>query len=304
MSSNCSLLSSLTPSSRQASAKGAPALLTTFAWRSCLLVGGLLVCWFGTGAGQLRAENGPAQQAAHPLDPALQVAREGLDHIKQNVKDYTCTIIKRERIKGELTDHQFMAAKIRQRQEQAGRVTTPFSVYMRFLKPASVAGREVIWVEGRNNGSLIAHEAGLLNFKRVSLAPDGFVAMMGQRYPISKIGVQNLIEELLVKGERDRKYGECEVKFFEDALINKRPCRMIQVMHPVKREHFDFYKAQIFIDKELKIPVRYAAWSWPEQPGGEPVLEEEYTYVDVKLNVGLDDTDFDPDNPDYNYPSL
>ena len=36
--------------------------------------------------------------------------------------------------------------------------------------------------------------------------------------------------------------------------------------------------------------------SWPETPGGEPPLEEEYTYLDVELNVGLKDSDFDPDN--------
>lgn len=34
----------------------------------------------------------------------------------------------------------------------------------------------------------------------------------------------------------------------------------------------------------------------------KPVLEEEYTYMDVKLNVGLTDEDFDPDNKTYQFP--
>lgn len=268
-------------------------------WIGCCMVASLLA-----GLSSLSAEELPNPIESHPLDRALKIAREGLAFMKQNVADYTCTIIKRERIQGDLSEHQFMAAKVRHRRESGGKVEVPFSVYLKFLKPKAVEGREVIWVEGRNENALIAHEAGLLNFKRVSLAPDGFVAMLGQRYPITKLGAQNLIEELIVRGERDRKHGECDVQFFQNASINKRPCRMIQVIHPERREYFDFYKAQIFIDEGWQVPVRYAAWTWPEKTGGEPLLEEEYTYVDMKLNVGLTDQDFDPDNSEYNFPRL
>jgi hypothetical protein len=52
------------------------------------------------------------------------------------------------------------------------------------------------------------------------------------------------------------------------------------------------------------VPIRYAAWTWPEKAGEEPPLLEEYTYVDMKLNVGLTDKDFDPDNSAYNFPRL
>ncbi len=267
------------------------------------LIGLCVVYGLGCTTRTLPAEDRPTTDS-HPLDPALKVARERLEFLKQNVRDYTCTIVKRERVKGELGDHQYMSAKIRHQKETDGKLETPFSVYLKFLKPASVTGREVIWGEGRNNGSLIAHEAGLLNFKRLSLAPDGFIAMMGQRYPISEIGIQNLAEELIAKGERDRQRGECEVQFFKNAAVNKRPCLMIQVVHPERRDYFDFFKAQIFIDEKLQVPVRYAAWTWPEKPGDEPVLEEEYTYTDLELNVGLTDEHFDPDNSDYNYPRL
>jgi hypothetical protein len=268
---------------------------------------GLACCIVAWSCGGTQAQQSSQIATAtpqHPLDPALKMARENLDYLKTNVQDYTCTIIKRERIKGELTDHQYMSAKIRHRKVIDNKLVTPFSVYLKFLKPKSVEGREVIWVEGRNDGDLIAHETGLLNIKRAFLAPTGFMAMMGQRYPITEIGTQNLIEELLVKGEKDRQYGECDVQFFDNASINKRVCRMIQVVHPVRREHFEFHKAQIFTDRELNMPVRYAAWSWPTGSDPEPVLEEEYTYVDIKVNVGLTDEDFNPDNADYNYPRL
>jgi hypothetical protein len=250
-----------------------------------------------------RAKNGVKKQAkAHPLDPALKRAQEGLTYIEENVDDYTATIVKQERIGGKLGETQFISAKIRNRKVKDGKVVVPFAVYMKFVKPDDVKGREVIWAEGQNNGKLIAHEAGLLGFKRFHLKPEGVIAMMGQLYPITKIGIQTLVEELILRGERERKHGECEVNFYKNTKVDKRSCTLIQVMHPTKRDHFDFYRARIYIDNELQVPIRYAAWSWPEKPGGEPVLLEAYTYRNIKLNVGLTDKDFDPDNPDYDYP--
>jgi hypothetical protein len=41
---------------------------------------------------------------------------------------------------------------------------------------------------------------------------------------------------------------------------------------------------------------------WPEVSGGDPVLDEEFVYENLELDVALDDQDFDPDNPAYNYP--
>ena len=240
--------------------------------------------------------------AKHSLEAALERARVGLKLIEETVHDYTATIIKRERIDGTLQEHEFISAKIRNRKFEEGKLVVPFAVYLRFLKPDSVAGREVIWVEGANDNKLIAHETGLLGFKRFYLPPEGFLAMIGQRYPITRIGFQNLIEELLVRGENDRKHGECEVKFYKDSKVDKYVCTLIEVIHPVQRDHFTFHRAHIYIDDALGVPVRYAAWSWPAEPGGEPLLEEEYTYRNIKLNVGLTDADFDPDNQAYNFP--
>lgn len=240
--------------------------------------------------------------APHPLTPAIERAQEGLKLIEETINDYTTTIIKRERIGGTLKEHEFISAKIRNRKVKDGKVVVPFAVYLKFLKPDAVAGREVIWVEGQNDNKIVAHETGLLGFKRFYLPPDGFLAMMGQRYPITNIGVQTLIEELLVRAKHDLKYGECEVKFYKGAKVDKYVCTLIEVVHPVQRDHFTFYRARIYIDETLGVPVRYAAWTWPAEPGGEPVLEEEYTYRNLKLNVGLTDADFDPDNAAYDYP--
>lgn len=237
-----------------------------------------------------------------PLDPALKLARDTLNNVQSNVKDYTCTMIKRERVAGKLGDQEYFYMKVRNRKVADGVTTTPFSVYMKFIKPLKTAGRECIYVENHNDGKILAHEVGLRNLAIFRIDPHGMLAMRGQRYPITDAGVENLVTKLIERGTRDRAQTDVEVKFFKGAKINGRSCTMLQVRHPKQNAKLDFHVAQIFIDEELGVPIRYAAWTWPRTAGGKPELLEEYTYVNMKLNVGLTDQDFDPKNPAYKYP--
>ena len=248
-----------------------------------------------------RAVTPALAERPHPLDPALRTARHSLQHIQLNVRDYTAIMSKRVRVDGELNDYQHTYVKIRNRRVENDRLTTPMSVYLYFLKPDAIKGREVIWVENRNNGRMVAHDAGLKRLIKVELDPNGSMAMRGQRYPITEIGLEKLVQKVIETGNRDRQRDECQVKFYDNAKINQRVCRMFEIIHPVERPDFDFHRAQVFFDNDLNMLVRYASWSWPKKEGGKPVLEEEYTYTDIKVNIGLTDLDFDPDNPAYGF---
>jgi hypothetical protein len=247
------------------------------------------------------AQNAAQPQAAeHPLAGALRMAQGVMDNINQNVQDYTCIMIKRERIDGKLNEPEYMAVKIRNQSAARG---VPFSVYLSFLKPEEAAGREVIYVEGQNNGKLIAHEGKGLRakFGKVELLPTSALAMEGNRYPITQIGISNLTRRLLEVGTHDMQFGECTVNYRKNAKVNNRSCTIIEVMHPVPRRNFLFHKAVIYLDDELNVPIRYEAYSWPKTPGGPPELDEEYTYLNLKLNVGLTKADFDWTNPNYRF---
>ena len=176
---------------------------------------------------------------------------------------------------------------------------------MYFLKPAKLRGQEVLYVKGQNNGNMWAHGTGVQQkmFGTLSLKPTGMIAMRGQRYPITELGIGNLLNRLLEVGQEDAKYGECEVNFIEGAKVNGRLCTCIQVIHPVPRKNFLFHQAMIFVDGELNLPIRYAAYDWPRQSDGRPELIEEYTYTNLKLNNGFTDADFDVRNPNYNFQS-
>lgn len=251
--------------------------------------------------GSVVAESVAHSTGKHPLDPAIEMARNSLKHCRENIRDYTAVLVKRNRVDGQLGEMTYANVKIRNRKQENGQLLVPLSVYLDFIKPESSKGREVIWVEGRNGGKLLAHEAGFKNLATVKLDPTGYLAMRGQRYPITEIGVENLIVKLLETAVRDRKHEECQVQFYRNAKVGEELCDMIEVVHPFQRDHFEFYRARVYFSQKHGVPIRYASWSWPAPSDGQPVLEEEYTYLNMNTNVGLTDRDFDTDNPNYRF---
>ncbi len=249
-----------------------------------------------------RPTPGDQATAVHPLDPALEMARKALAHIEGDLHDYTCTLVKRERVGGELLPHEFIECKIRHPGKRDG-VAVPFSVYLKFRKPDNMRGREVIYVAGRNSDKITAHEGGIKGrfLPTVNLLPTSALALRGNRYPVTEIGIKTLTERLIEKGERDRELGICKVRFVDGAKVAKRPCTMLEVRHDEANPAYDFHVARVFLDKQLGVPIRYEAYDWPSSEDGKPVLIEEYTYIDLKTNVGLTDEDFDRENPNYRF---
>jgi hypothetical protein len=249
-----------------------------------------------------RAEMMPSPQAGipaaqpneHPLMPVLRWATSGLVQMRANIRDYSATLVKRERINGKLNDYEYLFVKIRHQ---------PFSVYIGFLGPPSLKGQEVLYVDGQNNGNMWAHTTGMKDtlVGTISLRPDGMIAMQGQRYPLTEIGLVNLTHRLVEVGQQDINYGECEVKFFPGAKINNRLCTCIQAIHPVPRRNFRYHLARIFVDDQLSVPIRYESYDWPKEPGAAPELLEEYTYLNLKINQGFTDLDFDKGNKNYHF---
>ncbi len=241
----------------------------------------------------------------HPLDPVLDLARSGLANIRGSINDYTCTLVKRERIGGKLLDYEYMFVKVRNRKVVDNTVVAPFSVYMYFLKPTDVKGREVLYVEGRNEGKMVAHEGGTAGkfLPTVWIHPTGIIAMRNQRYPITDLGLENLVLKLIERGEMDKASGrrQAEVALHENAKINGRKCTLLQVKNAEPSENLDFHLAQVFIDDELNVPIRYVAYDFPAKAGDPLPVIEEYTYLNLKLNVGLTDRDFDSNNKDYSF---
>ena len=239
-----------------------------------------------------RALGSARPEKTHPLSTALKYARSSLKTVEQ-AKDYEAVFIKRDIVNGRVCAH---VTDLKYRAE-------PMSVYLKFQQPHQ--GREVIYVHGKNDGKLLAHETGFASIiGTIALLPGSSQAMSESKHPITEIGMVKLVQGIIDQWEAELKYGEIEVKYFPNAThgkLGKRKCLVIQATHPRPRKQFKFHVSRLWIDRETNLAVRVAHWGFPATPAAEKPLLEEYTYRDVKLNVGLKDIDFDVSNPKYDY---
>lgn len=229
------------------------------------------------------------QAGEHPLAPFVRVCKESLQNVDQNIRDYSCTLVKQERVDGELGEAQQISMKVR---------NEPFSVYMRFIKPFQ--GREVLYVNGQNNNEMFVLEAGWKRtmLGKMSFNPDNAVVMRGQKYPITRVGIRNLLAQLIKYNEAEMQYAECEVSSNPNIPITGRSTTMVQVKHPIPRQNFRSHISRVFFDNELRVPIHYDSYMWPDKPNDQPPLEESYTYANLKLNNGFTARDFDSENPE------
>ncbi len=234
----------------------------------------------------------------------LDMARAAREHMATSLDDYTARFVKQEvDASGKLAEESEMVMKVQTRLRNESD-DAPMRVYLKFNSPESVAGREVIWAADLHDGQMAVHETTfLLNLKTIWLDPNGVIAMQGQRYPISEIGLVKLVEKLIERGQEDVDDPDVTVSLTEGHSIGDTATQLIQVRRakPSERED-DFSLAEISIDPERQLILQFRSFGWPESEGAEPPLIESYTYHDVKTNVGLSEQDFDPTNSEYGFP--
>ncbi len=246
---------------------------------------------------------GASRTRESSLEEVLQIARDSRAFIAKNLHDYTARFIKQEvDTGGTLGEKTEMQVKVQTRFREDGE-TGAMRVYMNFISPESVAGREVIWAEDLHDAQLVVHEAGLLGIATLRLPPTGFLAMRGQRYPISEFGLVRLVEKLIERGELDLESPDIEVTLTTNFLHDDVAAELIQVKRgkPSGRKD-DFSMAEIVVDRERQLILQYRSFGWPKSEGETLPLQESYAYHDIKINVGLTDKDFDPENDDYRFP--
>lgn len=208
------------------------------------------------------------------------------------VQDYTCKFYKRERVNGVLSTHHVMDMKVR---------NEPHSVYLKFHQPNR--GREAIYVAGRNDGLVLAHDVGFTKLLAgtMRLDPRGARAMEGNRHPITDAGIGKLIHTIKTRWTQELESSDVIVLFNPRLKLGSANCLLVEAIHPRQSGDFYFHKVRLFINTDLGFPVRFEGYDWPKSPSHAPELVEEYIYDDIKINVGLSDKDFDVANELYSF---
>jgi hypothetical protein len=229
----------------------------------------------------------PPQTAPPPLatlDQALALLAESRERFAA-VQDYVCTLVKRERVRGELLPENVLTLMVRNR---------PFSVRLVWQAPRAVKGQEVCYVAGRNRGMMRVHPVGLAGVVGfVSVDPRDPRAFKDNRHPVTAAGLGNLLDSVARQWELERTWGKTVVRI-ADANFHGRPCVYIETTHPDRSAgNFYGYRCVLCLDQDTRLPVYSAAYDWPHaggDPGGD--LLEAYSYLDLRCNVGLDEKAF------------
>jgi hypothetical protein len=230
------------------------------------------------------APNAPAP-AASPMDEPVRLIREA-QKAYQNVRDYTCLLIKRERANGTLPPNTVMEMKVR---------TQPFSVYLKWVEPRLEAGQEVCYVAGRNGGKMRVHPKGVLGSVAgfISLDVNDPRVRRTSSRSITEAGIGNAIERFSRAWETERQHNLTTQVNVGEYEYNRRRCVRVETIHPNNGNgHFLYYRDVVYFDKETHLPIRLEFYDWPRQTGDQGQLVETYSFANMKLNVGLTDAVF------------
>jgi len=249
----------------------------------------------GAGAGSVSAVPGTlpdlTQLKASPLSEAVVAAETAFQRISA-VPGYVATLHKRELLPGQASPLvQSMQIKLRHQ---------PFSVYLRFTAPQ--AGREVLFVEGKNRGKLLVHEAsGLASWVgTVQLEPTSDRVLAENRYPITLVGLRNGLWQLLTRWSTLKPLEGWQVEIQNEVLVGGVKTRQYAVQQASATPGTAFSRMELNIAPDSELPVRMAGFGPVTGKQPAPLLEE-YRYSDLQTQVRLQDADFDQNNRAYGF---
>ncbi len=237
------------------------------------------------------------QQAEHPLAETVRYATSLSAYIRANVRDYACRLVKRERINGKLQAHQFAHMKVRCEQSYEDGSAQPLSVFMQFVAPKTIKDRRVLYVANQNDGQVLVRKGGsLMKHIKLKVDPFGPQSLSESRKPITDIGLDKILDQVAQQAktdiDRDPTAANTQVSYIRNEVVNNRPCSQIRIVHPQPGNGLESHITSLYLDDELQVPVRFVVSGWPDREGDEPPVNEEYNYIDLRLNVGLTDADF------------
>ena len=252
----------------------------------------LLACLFASGPPYLAGQGVPPAAGSNAARPApFDQPLAWLLEARRNftvVKDYTCTLTKRENVNGKLSDAHIIEAKFR---------TQPFSVYMRWLAPSKYYNQEVAFVLGRHNNKMRVHSKGLIKgaVGFVSVDLNDRRVMEQSRHTIYEAGIGNLIEQAIRYVQAEKAIGTAQVRTSE-VILDRRHCLRVELVQTQRRQQYEFYRTVLYLDKDAKLPIRAENYDWP-RAGGSPStaaggLMEEVSFTNLRWNLGLSDREF------------
>lgn len=214
----------------------------------------------------------PSEAAMDKLAGSNPVAflKASLARYNREVKGYSLTFQKQERIGGKLEKKELLDVKFRDK---------PFSVYMRWVEGARLAER-VIYVEGENDGKMLVRPVGIGRFLIVKRDPEGEEARKSGRYTLKQFGLKKGLQRSLFGFEGDQKAGTLHVQYLGKQKVKEagdRTCWVLKRRYE-KPDDDGVADQTLYIDTENWLMVGTIL----KDHKGK--LLAEYWFRDIKLN--------------------
>jgi hypothetical protein len=194
---------------------------------------------------QSAAQDSSADESKANLARKIRMLEKG-EAFLAGIDSYCATLSKQEVVDGELLDEQKIELKCRQK---------PFSVYLNWLTVDP--GREVIYIEGQNDGKLIAHDGGWkARIPAFTLDPECRLAMRDARYPVTTAGLANLTKTMLDIHREDVQRDNVASCIAEENLaFDGRNCIVFTTHYKSAGSSPTYRKSITCIDEEWNLPV-------------------------------------------------
>ena len=89
--------------------------------------------------------------------------------------------------------------------------------------------------------------------------------MAENRYPITEIGMEKMLDSLLAIWEREKQIepANLEVKFVSSAMVGLAECEEIKVTQRQRLAGLKFHVTRLSFEKETGFPVQVEQYDWP-----------------------------------------
>jgi Protein of unknown function (DUF1571) len=210
--------------------------------------------------------------------------KECIRRYDREVKAYTTTLRKQERIDGSIQPSEVIDVAFREK---------PFSVLMRWKEGARKAAA-VLYVKGENRDQLLVRPSGIFSVAGiVARDPNGSDAKKSGRYPLTEFGIKIGMQRTLASWEKANEANALHVEYLGVKRIREagnRPCwvlRRTRYAEPEEKERIT--GLTVYIDKDSWLQVGTVIKAERGQFIGS------YYFSDIRINPDLPAGTFSPD---------
>jgi len=238
-----------------------------------------------TDRGDTRPTAQPTPQAqAEPLpeaDPVTFLEKCLQRYDQRGVRGYRLIFHKQERLNGELQPSEEIEVFFREQ---------PHSVFLRWLRGQRRAN-SVLYVEGENDGMMLANPAGLAGrfVKVVARDPEGEEARQSGRYSLKEFGLKKTAQRTLRACKAAREKGTLRLEYLGVRQVREAGDRWCysfrRTCSPVEGD--GVAEVLFYIDKETGVQVGSSL------KGAAGQLIGDYFYRDIQFNPEFKPNQFD-----------